>query len=70
MPCCQALDRLGVGWWSVTVRRTGKAEAAYAAIGKPGRPFDYPEGGQAEVVETVLGMTNPRNRRSGARFVS
>ena len=60
------LDHLGVGW-SITVRLTANVKAAIAAIDDHAwTAIDYPEGGEAQVAETVLKMTNskkPSQRR-------
>ena len=58
----QALDQLELGW-SVTVPQNAKVRAAIAAIDDEAwTAIDYPEGGEAQVAETVLEMTNPKKR--------
>ena len=57
-----ALDQLGVGW-SVTVPQNAKVRAAIAAIDDEAwTTIDYPEGGEAQVAETVLEMINSKKR--------
>ena len=57
-----ALDRLGVGW-SITIRVNSKVRALIAALGEDAwTTIGYPEGGEAQVGETIMGMTNPKKR--------
>ena len=57
-----ALDRLGVGW-SITIRVNSKFRALIAALGEDAwTTIGYPEGGEAQVGETIMGMTNPKKR--------
>ena len=56
------LDQLGVGW-SITVRLNANVRATIAAIDEDAwTAIDYPEGGEAQVAETELVMTNPKKR--------
>ena len=62
-----ALDNLGVGW-SITCQLNAKVRAQITNIDKDAWvPIAYPEGGQAQVAETVLEMTNPRKRSQKRR---
>ena len=62
-----ALDHLGVGW-SITTQVNNKVRALISNIDKDAwTPIDYPEGGQAQVGETVLEMTNPKKRSQRRR---
>ena len=66
-----ALDQLGLRW-SITVRQTAKVRAAIAAIDDQAwTAIDYPEGGEAQVAETDLEMTNSakRSQRRKVRLV-
>ncbi len=55
-----ALDQLRVGW-SITVRLTANVKAAISAIDEEAwGTIDYPRGGEAQVAETVLAMTNSK----------
>ncbi|MCY4620602.1 MAG: IS1380 family transposase [bacterium] len=57
-----ALDQLGVGW-SVTVPQNAKVRAIIAAIGQQAwTAIAYPDGGEAQVAETVLEMINSKKR--------
>ena len=57
-----ALDHLGVGW-SITAPLNNKVKALIADIGEDTwASIAYPQGGQAQVGETILEMTNPRRR--------
>lgn len=57
-----ALDQLGVGW-SVTVPQNAKVKATIAAIDEQAwTAIAYPDGGKAQVAETVLEMTNSKKR--------
>ena len=57
-----ALDQLGLRW-SITVRQNAKVRAAIAAIDDQAwTAIDYPEGGEAQVAETDLEMTNSKKR--------
>ena len=63
-----ALDRLGVGW-SITCRLNAKVRTLISNIDKDAwTPIAYPRGGQAQVGETVLEMTNPKKRSQRRRF--
>ncbi len=65
-----ALDQLGVGW-SVTVPQDAKVRAAIAAIDEQARTaIAYPDGGEAQVAETVLEMINPKETVTTARGTS
>ena len=62
-----ALDNLGVGW-SITCQLNAKVRAQISNIDEDAWvPIDYPRGGQAQVGETVLEMTNPRKRSQRRR---
>ncbi len=66
-----ALDQLALGW-SVTVPQNAKVRATIAAIDDEARTdIDYPDGGKAQVAETVLEMTNSKKRsqRRNVRLV-
>ena len=66
-----ALDQLRVGW-SITVRLNAKVRAAIAAIDDQAwTAIDYPEGGEAQVAETELEMTNSakRSQRRKVRLI-
>ena len=63
-----ALDHLGVGW-SITCPLNDKVRTLINNIDKDAwTPIAYPRGGQAQVAETVLEMTNPRRRSQRRRF--
>ena len=63
-----ALDRLRVGW-SITCRLNAKVRTLISNIDKDAwTPIAYPRGGQAQVGETVLEMTNPKKRSQRRRF--
>ena len=56
------LDQLRLRW-SITVRQNAKVRAAIAAIDDQAwTAIDYPEGGEAQVAETDLEMTNSKKR--------
>ena len=58
-----ALNRLGVAW-SITVRLNAKVRAQITNIEEEAwTGIGYTTGGEAQVAETVLEMTNPRKRR-------
>ena len=62
-----ALDRLGVGW-SITTPLNNKVKALINNIDEDAWvPIDYPRGGEAQVGETVLEMTNPGKRSQKRR---
>ena len=62
-----ALDHLGVGW-SITCRLNAKVRTLISNIDKDAwTPIDYPRGGEAQVGETVLEMTNPHKRSQKRR---
>ncbi len=62
-----ALDRLGVGW-SITCPLNAKIRTLISNIDKDAwTPIAYPEGGLAQVGETVLEMTNPKKRSQKRR---
>ena len=64
-----ALDDLGVGW-SITSQVNNKTRALIAVLDEEKwTSIGYPEGGEAQVGETVLEMTNPGNGRSDAKSV-
>ena len=55
-----ALDHLGVGW-SITTQLNNKVRTLISNIDKDAwTPIAYPRGGEAQVGETVLEMTNPK----------
>ena len=57
-----ALDDLGVGW-SITSPLNNKVRALIAALGEDAwTSIGYPPGGEAQVGETVMEMTNPKKR--------
>ena len=67
-PMLAALDRLGVGW-SITSQLNAKVRALISNIGEDcWVPIAYTRGGEAQVGETVLEMTNPQ-KRSQKRLV-
>ena len=62
-----ALDHLGVGW-SITCRLNAKVRTLISNIDEDAwTPIDYPRGGEAQVGETVLEMTNPKKRSQKRR---
>ena len=62
-----ALDKLGVGW-SITTQVNDKVRTQINNIDKDAwTPIDYPRGGEAQVGETVLEMTNPKKRSQRRR---
>ena len=62
-----ALDRLGVGW-SITCPLNAKIRTLISNIDEDAwTPIAYPEGGLAQVGETVLEMTNPKKRSQKRR---
>ena len=62
-----ALDKLGVGW-SITTQVNDKVRTLINNINKDAwTPIDYPRGGEAQVGETVLEMTNPKKRSQRRR---
>ena len=62
-----ALDQLGVDW-SITCQLNNKAKALITDIGEETwTSIAYPRGGQAQVAETVMSMTNPRRRSERRR---
>ena len=66
-----ALDDLGVGW-SITSPLNNKVRALIADIGEDAwTTIGYPPGGEAQVGETVMEMTNPgkRSERRQVRLV-
>ncbi|MCY4371518.1 MAG: hypothetical protein OXF41_19330 [bacterium] len=61
------LDQLRVGW-SITARLNANVRATIAAIDEEAwAAIDYPEGGEAQVAETVLEMTNPKETVTAAQ---
>ena len=63
----EALHPLGVGW-SITCPLLPHVVRRIAAIDEDGwADIDYPEGGEAQVGETTLEMTNPRKRKEKRR---
>ena len=62
-----ALDRLGVGW-SITCPLNAKVRTLISNIDEDAwTNIAYPEGGLAQVGETVLEMTNPKKRSQRRR---
>ena len=62
-----ALDQLGVGW-SITCQLNNKVKALITALDKDAwTSIAYPRGGQAQVAETTMLMTNPRRRSERRR---
>ncbi len=62
-----ALDHLGVGW-SITTQVNAKVRAQITHIDEDAwAPIVYPRGGEAQVGETVLEMTNPKKRSQKRR---
>ncbi len=62
-----ALDHLGVGW-SITTQVNAKVRTLISNIDKDAwTPIVYPRGGEAQVGETVLEMTNPKKRSQRRR---
>ena len=58
-----ALDKLGVAW-SITAKLNSKVKAQISGIEEEAWvSIDYPRGGEAQVAETELEMTNPGKRR-------
>ena len=63
----EALDLLGVGW-SITCPLLPHVRRRIGTIDEDGwADIDYPEGGRAQVAETLLEMTNPRKRKEKRR---
>ena len=62
-----ALDHVGVGW-SITTPVNNKVRTLIAALGEDNWiPIAYPRGGEAQVGETVVEMTNPHKRSQRRR---